>query len=496
MKKINDIFVLALAASVVSGCGMLAVGPDFKSPEISIDDSALKAPEAGWPVTTNLTETGEFKLASDLEDPRSELKAEEIITWWRQFNDELLSDLVENAVSNNRTFLMAQQRLEQARWRYAGSWADLMPKITGVGSYSRAHSSENESAGKNAVTRRDTFKTGFDATWEIDIFGGVRRGIEEADARMAKAHCDLADAWVSLSSEIGSQYIALRTVQERLRVARANLVLQTETYDILQSRLQSGIGDELAVNQAKYNVEQTRASIPNLLSQEEAHMNALAVLAGTMPGALHSQLKNPIERDWLVEPKKLSAIPLDVMRKRPDVRSAEHALAAQVAHVGVAASMLYPKFFINGSLGLESIKMQKFLDRGSLYGSLGPTLSWPIFQGGNLVANLRMEEAAMEEVALNYEFTIQTAFQEVRSAYSAYTQEYHRYESLKNAVKAAKDAETISQDLYKNGLSDFNNVLDAQRSLLSLEEALTISRGQISQDLISLYKALGGGVSM
>ena len=496
MKKFNDILVLALGVSVISGCGMLAVGPDFQSPEISVEDSALKAPGAGWPMTTNLTETGEFRPASEAEDPRTELKAEEIRTWWRQFNDELLSSLVENAVSNNRTFLMAQQRLEQARWRYAGSWADVMPHITGIGSASRAHVSENGSAGAGAYTRRDTFRTGFDATWEIDIFGGVRRGIEEADARMAKAHCDLADAWVSLSSEIGSQYVALRTVQERLKVARANLVIQTETYDILKSRLQSGIGDELAVNQAKYNVEQTRATIPNLLATEEGLMNALAVLAGTMPGALHAQLQTPIDRDWLVEPKKLSEIPLNVMRSRPDVRAAEFALAAQVAHVGVAESFLFPKFYLNGSLGMESIKMSKFLDRDSVYGSLGPSISWPIFQGGNIYANMKAEEAAMDEAALNYELTIQTAFSEVRSAYSAYTQEYHRYESLKGAVKAAKDAETISQDLYKNGLSDFNNVLDAQRSLLALEEALTVSRGQITQDLISLYKALGGGISM
>jgi len=301
---------------------------------------------------------------------------------------------------------------------------------------------------------------------------------------------------VSLTSEIGSQYISLRTVQERLRVARANLKLQSETYDILKSRLDSGIGDELAVNQAKYNVEQTRASIPRLLEQEEALMDSLAILAGTMPGALHDRLKDRPDRDWLVEPKRLPSIPLDVLRARPDVRSAEFALAAQVAHVGVSESLLFPKFYINGSLGLESLHMHKLFERDSLYGSIGPSVSWPIFQGGNLYANLKAEEAAMDEAAYRYEYAIQTAFGEVRTAYSSYTQEYHRYESLKGAVKAAKDAENISQDLYKNGLADFNNVLDAQRSLLTLEEALAVSRGQITQNLISLYKALGGGISM
>ena len=497
--NVQGIVVVGLAALCAAGCvdtrpSWLTVGPDFKEPEIKADTSALKAPEAGWPMTTNLTATGEFKPASAEEDPRTVLKAEDIRRWWRQFEDPILSGLVENAVSNNRSFLMAQQRLEQARWRLAGSWSDVMPHITGVGGATRSEGGANGTSGRKY--HRDVFRAGFDATWEIDIFGGVSREIEERRAQMQKANCDLADAWVSLSAEIGSQYVELRTIQERLKVARANLKLQSETYDILKSRLDSGIGDELAVNQAKYNVEQTRASIPKLLAQEESLMDSLAILAGTMPGALHLQLKERPDRDWLVEPTRLPEIPLDVMRSRPDVRAAEFALAAQVAHVGVAESLLFPKFYLNGSLGLESVHAQKFLERDSLYGSIGPSISWPIFQGGNLYANLKAEEAAMDEAAYRYEYTVQTAFGEVRTAYSAYTQEYHRYESLKGAVKAAKDAENISQDLYKNGLADFNNVLDAQRSLLALEEALTISRGQITQDLISLYKALGGGIAM
>lgn len=495
--KLNGTFLAAMALCA-AGCvdvrpSWMTVGPDFKSPEFDVEDAALKAPGAGWPMTTNFTATGEFKPASEAEDPRVLLKAENIRSWWRQFNDELLSSLVENAVSNNRSFLMAQQRLEQARWRLAGSWSDVLPHITGIGEVERSQGGKN---GKSGRFHRDVFKTGFDATWEIDVFGGVSRQIEESEALMEKANCSLADAWVSLSSEIASQYVELRTIQERLAVARTNLKLQTETYDILKSRLDSGIGDELAVNQAKYNVEQTRATIPNLLATEESLMDALAILAGTMPGALHDQLKVRPERDWLIEPMRLPTIPLNVIRSRPDVRAAEFALAAQVAHVGVSESLLFPKLYLNGTLGLESVHARKFLERDSLYGSIGPSVSWPIFQGGNLYANLKAEEAAMDEAAYNYEYTVQKAFGEVRTAYSAYTQQYHRYESLKGAVKAAKDAENISQDLYKNGLSDFNNVLDAQRSLLTLEEALTISRGQISQDLISLYKALGGGIAM
>jgi NodT family efflux transporter outer membrane factor (OMF) lipoprotein len=492
--KMNKKLIFSIVGNcLLTGCFLPTVGPDYERSEITASEASLKAPGAGWPMTTNLTETGEYKPADESNDPRALLKADDIRRWWRQFDDEILSSLVENAVSNNRSFLMAQQRLVQARWRYTGSWSDLMPQFDIGGKATRSYAGKNGPSGRY---RRGTFRAGFDAAWEIDLFGGVRRGVEEAEARMEMANCDLADAWVSLSSEIGSLYVELRTVQQRTQVARANLKLQTETYDILKSRLDSGIGDELAVNQAKYNVDQTHATIPTLLMQEEELMNSLAILAGTMPGALHEQLKACPDRDWLVEPKRLESIPLDVMRSRPDVRAAEYALMAQVAHVGVAKSLLFPKFYINGTLGLESVNAQKFFRRDSLYSSLGPSFSWPIFQGGALYANLRAEEAAMDEAALKYEFVMQNAFGEIRTAYSAYTQEYHRYEALKGAVQAAKDAENISQDLYKNGLADFNNVLDAQRSLLALEESLTISRGKISQDLVKLYKSLGGGISM
>ncbi|MGN0851747.1 MAG: efflux transporter outer membrane subunit [Kiritimatiellia bacterium] len=480
---------------LVAGCGMWAVGPDYKEPEIVAAHAAV--PDAGFP-TTNKTETGEFKAAGAADDSRSPITAELIRGWWRQFNDDVLTNLVESAISNNLSFLMAQERLVQARWELVGSAAAFMPKVSLDGTYARsgAHKFTSSRWASGKAYHGDTWESGFDATWEIDIFGGTRRAYEAAEAGLDAAQCSLEDAWVSLTSEIGSQYISLRTTQERLRVARANLKLQSETYDILKSRLDSGIGDELAVNQAKYNVEQTRASIPNLLASEEKLMNALSILAGTMPGALHDLLKALPERDWLVAPQKLDAIPLDTLRNRPDVRAAERALAAQVAAVGVAKSLLFPKFYINGSFGLDSVKANKFFRREAFMASIGPSFSWPVFQGGNLVANMKTEESKMNEAALKYELAVQTAFGEVRNAYSAYTQEYHRYQSLQGAVAAAHAAVDISKDLYRNGLSDFNNVLDAQRSLLTLEEALAISRGTITTDLIALYKALGGGIAL
>ena len=291
------------------------------------------------------------------------------------------------------------------------------------------------------------------------------------------------------------QYVSLRTMQERIVVARTNLVLQSETYEILKSRLDSGIGDELAVNQCAYIVEQTRARIPQLLAQEEALKNAIAILAGETPGSLHEVLRPLAERrDWLTAPQKLSELRLESMRARPDVRAAERALAAQTARIGVAKAAWFPKLFITGAIGWENRHSTKLFSRESFLASLGPAVSWPIFQGGTVYSNVKAAEAKTAELALDYELAVDRAYGEVRDAYSAYTQEYHRYKSLQGAVKAATDAVTISQDLYKNGLKDFNNVLDAQRSRLQLEEELVISRGQITRELIGLYRALGGGL--
>ena len=225
-------------------------------------------------------------------------------------------------------------------------------------------------------------------------------------------------------------------------------------------------------------------------------MNALAILTGTVPGSLRETLEDCPDRDWLLEPGRLAGAPLDMIRARPDVRRAERELAAETAYVGVAKSLWYPRLFINGSLGLESVHPQKLFNRDSLTGSLGPAISWPIFQGGNIYASVKAQEARMQEKILNYELALEKAYGEVRDAYAAYTQEYHRYQALQGAVKAAQDAVSIANDLYKNGLRDFTAVIDAQRSLLNLAEARVISRGQITESVIALYKSLGGGLKV
>lgn len=482
---------------ILSGCTMLpSVGPNYKEPVLEVPDCAL--PDAGQPVS-KLTKTFEYQAAEEKDDHRVSVTTNVVEKWWMRFNDPVLVKLVEGGVAKNNGYLMAQKRLEQRNYELLGSYAAFLPHFAGNGAWQRSwfgKKAPGAETGRN-FTAYNVQSVGLDGNWEIDIFGGSRRATEAAFAQAEAAGWSVADAWLSLTTQIGYEYIQLRTTQALIDVARTNLVLQSETYDILKSRLDSGIGDELAVNQCAYIVEQTRARIPTLLAEEESHKNRLAVLMGEIPGALHGDLV-PVtdDRDWLLAPQKVDELSLDMIRARPDVRIAERTLAAETARLGVAKSVWFPKFYISGAVGWQSRGREKLFSADSFIGALGPSFSWPIFEGGAIYANVKATEARVEECALAYEETIKNAYGEVRDCYSAYTQEYHRYRSLAGAVKAATDAVSISQDLYKNGLRDFNNVLDAQRSRLEFEEQFAVSRGQITLKLIALYKALGGGLAV
>ena len=478
---------------LLAGCTSLpSVGPDYELPADQLP--VLPTPDAGQP-TSELTDSGEYVKATGEADVRQAITTDAITAWWTRFNDSVLTGLVDESVSNNVSFRMAQQRLEASRWQLIGARAAYFPKLDFGATAAATEKGPNTASmwGSGRTLHRNLFTGGFDATWEIDIFGGTRRAEEAAWAEVEAAGWTLDDAYVSLTSEVGREYIRLRTIQQRLSVARTNLVLQADTYAIVKSRLDSGIGDQLAVSQSKYIVDQTRASIPPLLAAEEALKNSLAILTGRMPGTHHAELAVCPERTWMMPQERLDAIPLDLIRNRPDVRVAERRLAAQVARVGVAKALWYPKLYLNGSFGLEAVKADKLFNRDAFYGSIGPSISWPIFHGGAIYANQQVEEARMEEAVLAYELALQKAYGEVRDAYAAYSQEYHRCKALEGAVEAAQDAVAISQDLFHTGLRDFTAVIDAQRSLLNLQEALVISRGQIADQMIALYKALGGG---
>ncbi len=464
---------------VVAGCK--SVGPDYQAPELP--DPKIALADAGMP------ETGKSGEAAQ---KRSEITEAEIGEWWKVFGDEDLNRLIERAFAHNLTLKGALARVRQARAQLAAAEGTWKPIVDAGGTIKRFGTSKYGQTGANLT--RNLYNGGFDASWEIDIFGGTRRTIEAAEANLEGAIAGVEQIWVTQAAEVANNYAHLRTVQQRLLVARRNLDTQSETFEILDSRLKSGIGDELAVQQSRYNVETTRATIPLLMAQEEAYLNALAVLVGEEPGLLHEQLKT-VKPQLTMQPKQLVGISAEYLRRRPDLAQAERALAAQTARVGAAVADLYPKFFLNGSIGLESLKAHNFFDNNSDYWSIGPSVSWPIFHGGTIRANIALQDAMLEEAYTAYDTALLNAVREIRDALSAYSQEYHRYQSLSSAVAAAKAAVNISQDLYKSGLRDFNNVLDAQRSLLTLEESFTVSQGNIATSLISLYKALGGGWS-
>ena len=491
----REMKIIAGALLAAAGCASLpSVGPNYEKPDLRPVAAAL--PDAGQP-SSNLTASCEYLPAASNDDVRVVITTNTVEQWWASFNDPVLDALVTGGVTNNISFKVAQTRLRKAAWELLGSYAGFLPHFDASGGWRRYWYNPNTRSGGGSYSRYNVKNIALDGNWEIDVFGGTRRLAESAFAEAEAAYLRVGDAWVSLTTQVGLEYISLRTMQERIEVARTNLVLQSETYDILKSRLDSGIGDELAVNQCAYIVEQTRARLPQLLAQEEAIKNALAILVGEVPGALHEMLR-PLQarRDWLLAPQRVSELSLGMMRSRPDVRVAERSLAAQTARIGVAKAAWFPRLFVSGTVGWENKHSTRLFSRESFLATLGPSVSWPIFQGGAIYANVKAAEEKTAELALEYELALDKAYGEVRDAYSAYTQEYHRYKALRSAVKAATDAVTISQDLYKNGLKDFNNVLDAQRSRLQLEEEFVISRGQISKELIRLYRALGGGLAV
>ncbi len=287
-------------------------------------------------------------------------------------------------------------------------------------------------------------------------------------------------------------YIEIRTFQRRLRVARKNLKAQEDTLDILSSRYIVGLTDALDVSRARYNMESTRSAIPLLQVGLEASLNAMAVLLGQQPGSLHGRFDRvmPIP----VPPEgEIAGINADALRRRPDVRRAERQLAVESARIGEAVAMLYPKFSLAGFFGTQSFSSSELFTAGAGTHSILPGVIWPVFQAGELVNRVRAQTAVKDQFLATYEKTVLSAIAEVRDALSGYVQESRRIEFLKNAVQAAGEAEVIARDKYSNGLTDFNSVLDAQRSLLSLEETLAVSRGDISGYMVKTYKALGGG---
>ena len=466
MKIFRPLFLTLIAAVICMLAGCRAVGPDYEAAE--------------W-------RDPRFDDLSDHEG--TQISLEEVASWWHVFDDPVLANLVESALANNLTLAASLAQVREARARLGVSRAGLLPNVDASGAMSRYQNSDNAGLPGDG----NTYRAGFDARWELDVFGRTRRSIEAAQADFEASCATFENVWVVVAAETANAYVEYQELQKRLEVAESNLELQSNTLEILSSRAKAGIGDDLAVEQARYNLERTRATIPGILNGMDQALNALAVLTGTMPGELRVEMGNP-EKVLSAPIRTVKGIPAVALRKRPDVRAAERRLAARCASIGVAEADLYPTFALGGSIGLESLDSGTFFEGGSHYYSLGPSVSWPIFHGGSIRANIEIQKALHEQAFINYEATVLDSVKELRNMLSAYVHEYDRLDALQKAAQAARDAVDIAQDKYRQGLSDFNSVLDAQRSLLTYEELVVLSRGAIARDLIGIYKALGGGV--
>lgn len=455
-----------LVAFLLAGCA--TVGPDYISPEIS-------APE---------------KWRADLKAglTQGSMDSKMMASWWTTLNDPTLTSMIQRAVKGNLDLKEARSRVREARARRGISAAERFPTLDVNGSAISSYSGEDTGSGE----RRELYAAGFDANWELDLFGGVRRSIEAAQADLETSQEDYRDVMVSLLAEVALNYVEVRTSQARLDVAEKNLEAQAETYELTVFRFEAGLAGALDMEQAKYNLENTRSQIPTLRIRLEEAKNRLAVLLGTQPGALQSDLsgRKPIP----VPPLKIAVgVPAEVLRRRPDIRRAERELAAQTARVGVATAELYPKFSLLGSIGLEALSFGDLFSTGSRTDTIGPSFSWNIFDARAIRKNIEVQNALQEQALLKYEAAILTALEDVENALVAYAQDQYRRQSLSQATQAAERAVDLALKQYSSGIIDFQDTLEAQRSLLSFQDQLAESDGAVTSNLISLYKALGGG---
>ena len=455
--------------------GCVTVGPDYRQPQ------------------TPKAKVSDLTGAKGQKGNRAAITKETLASWWKVFNDPVLSDLVREAMQGNLDLREARAKVREARAQLTIARAGLFPSVDVGGSFQQGRSLVGQdSNGEGIRTENTYYSTGFDATWEIDIFGGTRRKAEAASADIQAQQASLESVWVSLAGEVAQTYVAIRSYQQRLKVSRDNLAAQADTLKILLSRREVGLSDELDVEQARYNLESSRATIPTLEKGLESAVNALALLVGKMPGSLQKRLEKPAPMPR-VPFSVVMMIPADTLRQRPDVRQAERALAAQTARIGEATAELYPKFHLIGSIGLESMKSAKLFNAESNVWSILPSVTWPVFHAGSIRANIEVQNARQEQLTARYEKTVLTAVGEIRDSLSAFNQEQARLAALTAAVDAAQKASEIAQEKYQNGLVNFNDVLDAQRSLFSYDDKRISSQEAITGNIISLYKALGGG---
>ncbi len=501
------------ALALLAGC---AVGPNFK-------------PQAIWsPATWFASRPAPPPQATPISEPVSEPIDP---NWWNLFHDAELTSLENRVAAANLSVRISTTRLAESRSQRQITGADQFVTVNADGSYTRERISQkgvigiigggggssggtttsfgsnggaasgttgrsgaipNSVAGGTNVPPFNLWQGGFDASWELDLWGRVRREIESADAALEASTDARRNALLSVLAELARDYVQLRGEQTQLAIARDNIVTEQESLKLSQDRFRAGLTSDLDVANAAAQLQTTQAQVPQLEQQEAQSINALSFLLGETPGALRAELIRP-GMVPPVPPRVPIGVPSELARRRPDIRQAEAQLHAATADVGVAVADFYPKVTLDGSIGLQALKAKDLGNWAARQYGLGPTISIPIFEGGRLRATLALRRVEQQEAALNYQQTVLQAWHDVDNALTAYAAEQRRHDALAEAVAQNRVALKLSRERYTQGVADFLNVLDAERALLNAQLSLADSSTTVSSNLVQLYKALGGG---
>ena len=462
----------ATMVTLLAGC---AVGPDYVPPKVETPAKWTEAPLAK-------------QNSLHLDD------------WWKTFNDPVLNHLIGEAILSNLDLKIAQTRIREARADYWRTIATGLPGINARSSLIRrgnninvANQSTGAGGGAPGGSNQtyDIFQNGFDASWELDLFGGVRRAVESADANLESEEENRRDVLVTLLGDVARTYIDLRSNQQMSRVTRNNLQSQEDTLQLTKLRHQAGLTSELEVAQSEGLTAETRAQAPVYETAVKQSIHALSILLGHPPGNLSKRLETEAPLPVSTDPG-LADLPAELLHRRPDIRKAERKLTQANADIGVATAELYPKITLTAFLGMQNTNLAALTPVGKSW-SAASAITMPIFNWGRIQANIRAKEALNEQAFLNYQSTVLKAYREVEDALIAHVEEGQRIAALQQAVEAQQLSLSLSTERWRKGLSAYLDVLTAERALLLTQRELVDSHARQSAQLVALYKALGGG---
>jgi NodT family efflux transporter outer membrane factor (OMF) lipoprotein len=471
-------FWLIVSTSATLLCGCMKVGPEYVRPQTSVSSE--------W------TEALDARVKTDPAEYRA---------WWEVFKDPVLDRLIDRAYRENLSLQIAGVRVLEARAQLGIAVGNFYPqRQQATGSVTFARSSERSASSlSQGVIDFSSWQDqiGFNAAWELDFWGRFRRAIEAADASLLGAEADYDSALVSLTADVASLYIRIRTLEKRLEIARRNVETQKEALQIAEARFHGGATTQRDVEQAKTVLYNTQSTIPTLEAQVRQARNALCVLVAVPPGDLE-RLREGAAEIPAPPPQVVVGIPADLLRRRPDVRSVELQAMAQSARIGVAKADLFPAFTITGAFGffstdLGSFKLSDMFSWKARAGSVGPSVQWDILNYGRITNNVRVQDARLQELLMSYQESVLRAQQEVEDSLTGYLRAQENAEWLSQSADSAKRSLDLASIQYQQGITDFTTVLTAQQALLTAQDSFANALGSIGGNLVELYRALGGG---